>query len=226
VRVFGRYRNPGTVDVTLHANVSGQPIATQTSLDFPARKDKAAQSPEIERMWAWTRIDRLLKSADAVGARGEAVEEIVRLGEGYSIMSEFTSFIVLENDGEYKRWNIERKNNVRISRDRSERTKLNDRLLKMQEAALLKIGPPAPPTPPTSEGTPTAKPPVPQLAQVDRPAPGSGDIDLRERRSRPSWGAGGGGGGAIDPVTASLAGLLILGVVADRVRRRRMGKAS
>ena len=36
-------------------------------------------------------------------------DEIVRLGEAYSIASEYTSFLVLPNDAEYQRWKLERK---------------------------------------------------------------------------------------------------------------------
>ena len=46
------------------------------------------------------------------------VGEVVKLCEDYSIVSEYASFIVLENDAEYQRWKIERKNLNRIERDR------------------------------------------------------------------------------------------------------------
>ena len=46
-------------------------------------------------------------------------DEIVRLCEDYSIVSEYASFIVLENDAEYQRWKIERKNVARMGRDRA-----------------------------------------------------------------------------------------------------------
>ena len=65
-------------------------------------------------MWAWHRVDRLLKEADAGGSRTSVIDEIVRLGEGYSIATEYTSFIVLENDAEFQRWKIDRKNALRI----------------------------------------------------------------------------------------------------------------
>lgn len=70
-------------------------------------------------MWAWHRIDELLKADDRAGRRTQqTIDEVVRLGEAFSIASEYTSFIVLENDAEYRRWNIERRNALRISRDR------------------------------------------------------------------------------------------------------------
>jgi hypothetical protein len=48
----------------------------------------------------------------------DAIAEVVRLGEAYSIATEYTSFLVLENDGEYQRWKIDQRNALRIARDR------------------------------------------------------------------------------------------------------------
>jgi len=57
-------------------------------------------------MWAWQRVDQLMKDTDASSDRQRVINEIVRLGEAYSIVSHYTSFLVLENDGQYQRWNI------------------------------------------------------------------------------------------------------------------------
>ena len=64
-------------------------------------------------MWAWHKMQRLLDDADRNGNRNSVIDEIVRLGEGYSIVSEYTSFLVLENDAEYKRWNLKTRINHR-----------------------------------------------------------------------------------------------------------------
>src|SRR5215213_2909423 len=93
-------------------------------------------------MWAWNRVQRLLKEADANGSRTSVVDEIVRLGEGYSIVTEYTSFIVLENDAEYPRWQINRKNALRTERDRKGQLALQQQLERMRVAAAEKLGPP------------------------------------------------------------------------------------
>lgn len=51
--------------------------ALAIELDFPARE---AANPELERMWAWHRIEALQRKARRKGSRSR-VDEIVRLGE-------------------------------------------------------------------------------------------------------------------------------------------------
>jgi Ca-activated chloride channel family protein len=208
VRVFGRYRGEGPVDVSLDATIHGRAVSKTTQLDFPDKRSSVAQHPQIERMWAWTRIDGLLKQADADGRRSRPVlEEVIRLGEAYSIVTEYTSFIVLENDSEYERWNIDRRNALRIDRDRAEREKVNERMRQLREASQARLGPS--PTQQASTGDavpPQAKP----MVQV-RDLPRDGDLNFvddqpNRRRSIPSHG---GGGGAIAPLgAAAMLGLL------------------
>jgi Ca-activated chloride channel family protein len=116
LRVYGRYRGGGPVEVHVTGKRGETPFEQVATLTFP-EKDKA--HPEIERMWAWRRVQRLLKDADRAGSREQAVSEVVRLGEAFSIATEYTSFLVLENDAEYQRWKIERKNALLMTRDQA-----------------------------------------------------------------------------------------------------------
>ena len=143
VRVYGRYKHDGNradrdVTVTLSGTIAGHELKRSNTIKFPAQDDA---NPEIERMWAWHRVDRLLKQADASGTRTPVIDEIVRLGEGYSIVTEYTSFVVLENDAEYKRWKIDRKNALRIARDRRQQKAVASRLARLREQATTEIGP-------------------------------------------------------------------------------------
>src|SRR6185436_13972756 len=103
IRIYGRYKGDGKADITIRVSVNGVEFKQAGSLVFP--KDDAS-NPEIDRMWAWRRIDNLLKDADRNGGRNDVIQEIVRLGEGYSVVTEYTSFLVLENDAEYQRWKV------------------------------------------------------------------------------------------------------------------------
>ncbi|MFA7236999.1 MAG: VIT and VWA domain-containing protein [Phycisphaeraceae bacterium] len=139
--VYGRYRNPGDAPVLLTATVNGQRIEQRVTLNLP---EKNADNPQIERMWAWKRIDSLLKQADGEGSSGgrqNVIPQVVTLGEGYSIATEYTSFIVLENDAEYQRWNIQRKNALRVERDRAAGEKLAGELDRLRDKAAEAIGP-------------------------------------------------------------------------------------
>src|SRR6185436_12722968 len=90
-------------------------------IELPAKNDA---NPEIERMWASKRVEQLLAAARESGETAPVLDEIVRLCEDYSITSEYASFIVLENDAEYQRWKIERKNLVRLERDRASQSRV------------------------------------------------------------------------------------------------------
>ena len=140
VRVFGRYRSGGAAEVKLSASIQGRAFRKAAPMQFPDQDD---DNPEIERMWAWHRIDGLLKQADRTGSRASVTDEVIDLGETYSIVTEYTSFLVLENDGEYKRWKIERRNASRTKRDRASQARTRSRLDALRSKASADLGPQA-----------------------------------------------------------------------------------
>lgn len=220
LRVYGRYDKAGSTNVTITGDVQGQPFSQSLKLELPARDDT---NPEIERMWAWKRVDQLLASARERGNVDSVRTEVVKLCEEFSITSEYASFIVLENDGEYQRWKIERRNVGRLGRDRAAQARVQQQLETLREQAISKLGPPvetaqkamsqATPAPGpvdqtvNSQPVPTTMPNLPQpTARRSRP-----DFDLRL--------PGGGGGGAIDPISAAI-GLGLAGASAIAAKRR------
>jgi Ca-activated chloride channel homolog len=139
IRIYGRYRGGGQGDVTVRGSVNGVEFKQAAKLEFP-KQDPA--NPEIDRMWAWHRIDGLLKQADPIGARnGEVIDEVVRLGEGYSIVTEYTSFLVLENDAEFQRWKIARNNVLRNERDRQAQQVVRTKFDSIRTKAMADLGP-------------------------------------------------------------------------------------
>jgi Ca-activated chloride channel family protein len=216
VRVYGRYRTPGDVKVIASGTVNGQPFTREGTITLP-KEDLT--SPEIERMWALKKVDRLQKEGDAAGSRSAVVPEIVRLGEGYSIVTEYTSFLVLENDAEYQRWKIDRKNALRIARDRAAQQQVALKLEAMRDREATELGPVAAgrkATEPITQLTAANVPPAPS-------APAAAPPEFRGRSfdfSPSNGGAGGGGGGgAIDPVSAGA--VLAAGGGAWWLRRRK-----
>jgi Ca-activated chloride channel family protein len=208
VRIYGRYKNGGDVTASLSANVIGKPINKSVTVELP-RTDDA--NPEIDRMWAWHRVQGLLKQADRVGSRDSVVNAIIALGEGYSIVTEHTSFIVLENDAEYRRWKIDRRNAIRIERDRAGQDRLAKRLAELREKATTRLAP-------IGDDEPAvATPATPQVNTNNVPAPAR----QQSRRSRDIDFGFSGGAGAIDPV----GGLIVLGMGGSALlaRRRRRG---
>lgn len=78
------------------------------------------------------------------GESAASVARILNLCEGYSIAGEYASFIVLENDAEYSRWAIERRNATRVNRDDNARLRLQEQLLQLRDSALAQTGPAEP----------------------------------------------------------------------------------
>lgn len=207
VRLYGRYRQAGPVKVRLKADVGGTILDRVVDLEIP-QDAKDADNPEIERMWAWHRVQSLLKEADREGSRDAVIQEVVRLGEAYSIVTEYTSFLVLENDAEYRRWQIERKNALRVERDRRAQARVREALDRIRDRSLEALGPAAVEKRvslnPVSPASPAA--PAPQPGRAPQPGNRS-DVDL---------GGGGGGGGAIDAF-----GLCLVSVLAALVLARK-----
>ncbi|HYG65342.1 MAG TPA: VIT domain-containing protein [Thermoanaerobaculia bacterium] len=201
VRLYGRYREAGPVKVRIRADIGGEILDRTVDIQIP----EDADNPEIERMWAWHRVQRLLKEADREGNRSAVADEIVRLGEAFSIVSEYTSFLVLENDAEYRRWQIERRNANRVERDRRKQGRVRAELERLRVKAVEGIGPVE-----RKKDTTASAPVLPQrLASADPPTETgpstSGDVDF--------------GSGAVDPLTAGLAAALA-GLALARRRRQ------
>jgi Ca-activated chloride channel family protein len=204
VRLYGRYRGSGTAQVRLRASINGVAWEQSSELEFP--KEDAA-NPEIERMWAWKRIDGLLKDADRTGSRERIVPEIVRLGEGFSIVTEYTSFLVLENDAEYQRWKIARTNAARVTRDRAAQNARVQEEERIRAKAVADLGP----QPAAQARAPALAANVPQpvpnaLPNSGQPAsPATAPNQSRDVKM-PSF--GGGGGGPVGPLFVLFSALL------------------
>ncbi len=231
VRLYGRYRGEGAVDVRVQAEINGSPIDQSVDVAFPANEPA---NPELDRMWAWHRVDGLQKAADRTGSRSGVTDEIIRLGETYSIVTEYTSFIVLENDGEYARWKIDRKNLLRTTRDRKQQQLVQAGLDAIRDKAIADLGPEAAgqkielaSNDRASSRGPVARPVAFRTAKKSTPSrtpssPQSRNLDFSPPR-RNAGGGGGGGGGAIDPITGAIAlALAGMGAAAARRRRKRM----
>lgn len=138
IRIFGRYRGHGPAQVSLRGSVKGVELKQAAQLEFP---ETDLANPEINRLWACHRISSLLKEADRKGDRTIVAPEVVRLGESFSIVTEYTSFLVLENDAEYQRWRISRLNLEAARRDRAAQAQRQERLEAIRKKAFADLGP-------------------------------------------------------------------------------------
>jgi Ca-activated chloride channel family protein len=227
VRVFGRYRNAGELKVTVKAEVLGKPVEELLTFELPKADDA---NPEIERAWAFHRVERLMDEDRRSGTAGAMREPIVQLCEEYSIVSEYASFIVLENDAEYQRWTIERKNVARLGRDRSALQARRESLRLLRDKAVAQIGPEA--EKPALASSTVGRDAAANSSARPSSTPGAQRfVDAAPRGSSQNFdfgggdGGGGGGGGAIDPISAAVL-LSVAGLGAWSSRRRSQRRAT
>jgi len=93
--VFGRYKGQGDGAVRL----SGK--RTDAAMTFVYKKDFPSQQPAndfIPRLWAMAKIGYLMDQIRLHGSNQELKDEVVRLSKTYGIMTELTSWLVLEDD--------------------------------------------------------------------------------------------------------------------------------
>jgi Ca-activated chloride channel homolog len=114
--LLGRYRGAGEAKLTLSGDFLGKLETLTAALDF-AETD--ADNPELQRMWAWRKVDGLLGQVREQGESAGLKEEIVGLGTKYSIVTPYTAFLVLENEAAYQRFSIERRNLARVENERA-----------------------------------------------------------------------------------------------------------
>jgi len=94
--VAGRYRTPGSADITLSGTVNGA-IQTFTfpNQTFPETSVSNLQS-SIPRLWATRKIGYLLNQVRLHGPEQELIDQIVRLSIRYGIVTPYTSYLVTE----------------------------------------------------------------------------------------------------------------------------------
>ena len=113
--LMGRYSGAGEAKLTLSGTLAGKQELLSETVKFP---ESDASHPQIQRMWAWRQVDERLAQLRGGEQSPSLIDQVVKLGVDYSIVTPFTAFLVLENESEYQRFSIERKNAARISTER------------------------------------------------------------------------------------------------------------
>jgi Ca-activated chloride channel family protein len=107
--LFGHYRGSGPADVRLSGKVSGQPIEYRTRFDFPAT---ATANPEIERLWAYARIEDMLDEMRDFSDKADLKQAVTDLGVEFGLVTDYTSMVVMRED------QFEQHGLKRLNRDR------------------------------------------------------------------------------------------------------------
>lgn len=111
---FGTYTTSGTVELKLIGVIEGETKEWFCSLTLP---DVAEDNPEIERLWALSVIEDNMIHIRENGETSALVDKIKKLGVEYSLVTEYTSMIVVEKE-EKARYGLGILNKKRVQKER------------------------------------------------------------------------------------------------------------
>ena len=112
--MFGHYRGAGPLTVELKGRISGKPQSWTCTVDLP---DVDQDNPEIERLWALSKIESVMQDIHERGEQKSWVQEVKDLGVSYSLVTDYTSMIVVQDDV-FENEGIDRRNADRVHRER------------------------------------------------------------------------------------------------------------
>lgn len=96
VVVLGRYNQGGTGQVTLKGNAAGKPWSHTITVKLPEREDG---HKSVRQLWARAKIDELMGQdwQSLQSGQSKHKEAITKLGVDYRLMTQFTSFVAVED---------------------------------------------------------------------------------------------------------------------------------
>ena len=113
--VFGHYWGSGEASVELNGRLSGKDKQYVTRFNFPA---VTTENPEIERLWAYAKIESLTEQLEDFGEDADIKQAIIDIATEYSLVTDYTSMLVVR-DEIFTKYNIERKNKQRLATEQA-----------------------------------------------------------------------------------------------------------
>ncbi len=108
--VFGHYWGDGEASVSIDGMVSGESKSYTTTFEFP---EIAILHPEIERLWAFAKIEDLQNRLDYFGEDADIEQAITDVAIENGLVTDYTSMIVLREE-RYQELGINRFNQTRV----------------------------------------------------------------------------------------------------------------
>ncbi|MCA9540510.1 MAG: hypothetical protein KC620_16535, partial [Myxococcales bacterium] len=133
----------------------------------PATRE--AEKPLLERSWVLARIERLenTRAKSDPDLKEALKQQIITLSTRHRVLSPYTALVVLETEGDYARFGIDR----RALADILVVGATGVELMHRADLVVAQVAPPPPPPPPP----PPRRPPVKQMPRRDRGRAGNGD---------------------------------------------------
>jgi Ca-activated chloride channel family protein len=111
--VFGHYWNAGEANVSVTGRVAGEKRAYSTQFAFP---ETATLHPEVERLWAFAKIEDLQNRLDYFGEGADIEQAITDLAVENGLVTDYTSMIVLREE-RFDELGINRLNRSRVEQE-------------------------------------------------------------------------------------------------------------
>ncbi len=141
--IFGQYEQGTEVDITFSAKISGEDQEWNIRTTLP---EIAEDNPEIERLWALSQIEEHMEKIRDGAERTSVKKKVIALGEEYSLVTDYTSMIVLE-DEEMENLGLQKRNYNRVQKERSAQQRkaaaapTNNRVDNSQDGGMFKNAP-------------------------------------------------------------------------------------
>ncbi len=113
--LFGTYEQAGTAELNMSAKISGQSRRWRSQIQLPQLDE---DNPEIERLWALAAIDENMKKIRRDGETELLRQEVVDLGIRYSLVTDYTSMVVLDEKA-MEEYGLTGSNLQRVQRERA-----------------------------------------------------------------------------------------------------------
>lgn len=107
--IMGHYFGSGKAEIEMKAKISGEEKIYTTDFDFPETDER---NPEIERLWAYASVEHIQREIENFGETNDTKQSIIELGTEYSIVTDYTSMVVVEEEV-FNQLGIDRKNKRR-----------------------------------------------------------------------------------------------------------------
>jgi Ca-activated chloride channel family protein len=96
--IYGRYTGAASGKIKLRGKIGGLPFEREVTLDLPAEESK---NDVLATLWARTKVDELMSQSwdvqtEAAKPAAVTIEQIAKLGVDYRIMTQYTSFVAVE----------------------------------------------------------------------------------------------------------------------------------
>jgi len=118
---FGRYNKSGDLEVTMTAKIAGEKKEWKVKAHLP---EQDVRNPEIERLWALSSIEERMQEIREHGETVLRKNKVVDISTEYSIVSDYTSMLVID-DTAFEEEQIQRRNKNRVHKERTAQAQRN-----------------------------------------------------------------------------------------------------